>query len=150
MLEDPGIEDGNPMSSGPPDARPLIDDLLRRALAACASDIHLEPTATGLDVRLRIDGLLQTIQTLSPETGRSAVLRLMVLAPLLTYRLDIPQEGRIHTTIADHPLDLRLAIIPVAHGLRAVVRLPADLTQPKSLENLSLPPTALDALNRFP
>jgi general secretion pathway protein E len=139
------------MSSPPPDARPLIDDLLRRALAACASDIHLEPTASGLDVRLRIDGLLQTIATLSPETGRSAVLRLMVLAQLLTYRLDIPQEGRIHTPIAgsDHPIDLRLAIIPVAHGLRAVVRLPADLTQPKSLENLSLPPTALDALKRF-
>jgi type II secretory ATPase GspE/PulE/Tfp pilus assembly ATPase PilB-like protein len=134
-----------------PDARPLIDDLLRRALAAGASDIHLEPTATGLEVRLRIDGLLQTIATLSPDTGRSAALRLMVMAQLLTYRLDIPQEGRIHTTPAEWggAIDLRLATMPVAHGLRAVVRLPADLTQPKSLDNLALPPSVLDALKRF-
>jgi general secretion pathway protein E len=131
------------------DAAQFIDNLLRRALAASASDIHLEPTPNGLDVKLRIDGLLTTIEQLPPDLGRSAVLRLMVLAQLLTYRLDIPQEGRIHTTLTDRPIDLRLAIMPVAHGLRAVLRLPADLTQPKSLNNLSLPPHALDALHRF-
>ncbi len=76
----------------------------------------------------------------------------MVLAQLLTYRLDIPQEGRIHTVVEggpDRPLDLRLAIMPVAHGLRAVVRLPADLTEAKSLENLALPTAALEGLKRF-
>jgi len=132
-----------------PDARPLIDDLLRRALDASASDIHLEPTAAGLDVRLRIDGLLQTVEQWRAETGRSAVLRLMVLAQLLTYRLDIPQEGRVRTAVGERAIDLRLAIMPTAHGLRAVVRLPADLTKHKSLDELELPIQALAELKRF-
>ncbi|MGN6368818.1 MAG: GspE/PulE family protein [Phycisphaerae bacterium] len=132
-----------------PDARPLIDALLQRALHQSASDIHLEPTPAGLDVKLRIDGLLQTVEQLPPDLGRGAVLRLMVLAQLLTYRLDIPQEGRIHTTIENKTIDLRLAIMPVAHGLRAVVRLPADLSQPKTLDQLELPAPALNGLKKF-
>ncbi|HUO10250.1 MAG TPA: ATPase, T2SS/T4P/T4SS family [Phycisphaerae bacterium] len=132
-----------------PDARPFIDSLLHRALSLSASDIHLEPTAAGLDVKLRIDGLLQTIEQLPPDLGRGAVLRLMVLAQLLTYRLDIPQEGRVRTAINNQPIDLRLAIMPVAHGLRAVVRLPADLTQPKSLDELALPDRVLAGLKKF-
>ena len=61
----------------------------------------------------------------------------MVLAQLLTYRLDIPQEGRFtwepppDSGLPASALDLRLAIMPTAHGLRAVVRLPADLSHPR-------------------
>ncbi len=154
----------NPMTteSTPPgdfDTKSYIDQLLARALAAGASDLHLEPTATGIDVRFRIDGLLQRIEQLPHDAGRAAVLRLMVLAQLLTYRIDIPQEGRIRTTLNNLPLDLRLAIIPVGQGgggggttgggLRAVVRLPADLTQPRTLDALGLPPNCLAALQSF-
>ncbi len=114
-----------------PDVRPCVEDLLQRAVRAGASDIHLEPTANGMDVRFRLDGLLENVEELPGDVGRSAVLRLMVMAQLLTYRLDIPQEGRIRMTgdaaQAGRAIDLRLAVIPVAHGLRAVVRLPADL-----------------------
>jgi general secretion pathway protein E len=92
----------------------------------------------------------------------------MVLAHLLTYRLDIPQEGRLTIDVpraadcprsdfsraerdADAPitLDLRLAVMPTAHGLRAAVRLPAELTQPRTLEDLSLPPQVAEGLRRF-
>ena len=131
------------------DATLVIDSLLQRALQQTASDIHLEPTANGLDIKFRIDGLLQTVEQLPPDLGRGAVLRLMVLAQLLTYRLDIPQEGRVRTAVGNMPIDLRLAIMPVAHGLRAVVRLPADLTQPKTLDNLELPAPALAGLKKF-
>jgi type II secretory ATPase GspE/PulE/Tfp pilus assembly ATPase PilB-like protein len=44
---------------------------------------------------------------------------------------------------------MRLAVMPTSNGLRAVVRLPAELTQPRSLDELHLPPTALDGLKRF-
>ncbi|MCL2640118.1 MAG: Flp pilus assembly complex ATPase component TadA [Phycisphaerales bacterium] len=139
------------------DVRPYVDTLFAKALAEEASDIHVEPTASGAEVRLRIDGLLQTIDHLSTESGRSTVLRLMVLAQLLTYRLDIPQEGRItwdpvasaSSRCPNRRIDCRLAIMPTALGLRAVLRMPADLAQPKSLANLALPPPALNALQQF-
>lgn len=138
-----------PSSPDVPDAPAYVDALLARALEAGASDLHLEPVPDAVEVRLRLDGLLQRLEALPEDLGKSAVLRLMVLAQLLTYRLDIPQEGRIRISHAGRPIDLRLAIMPVAHGLRAVVRLPADLTQPRRLDDLGLPARILQSLHRF-
>jgi len=86
-----------------------------------------------------------------PATGRSIVSRLMVMAQLLTYRLDIPQEGRFSLSIpaSSAPLDLRLAVMPTTHGLRAAVRLPAELLQPKSLDQLLLPVGVVANLKSF-
>ncbi len=60
-----------------------------------ASDVHVEPVESGYEVRYRIDGLLQPIAAYGAEAGRAVVGRLMVLANLLTYRVDLPQEGRL-------------------------------------------------------
>jgi len=130
-----------------------VDAMLARAAAAGASDVHVEPISSGTEIRFRIDGVLTTIEKIPADAGRAVVLRLMVMGQLLTYRLDIPQEGRIRTTLAKSPsnkeIDLRLAIMPTAHGLRAAVRLPAELTQPRKLTDLGLPPLCLQRLQEF-
>src|SRR5690242_8873740 len=77
----------------PADIRPLVQAWIDRAVRERASDLHVEPTASGAEVRLRIDGLLTTAETIDANTGRAIVNRLMVMAQLLTYRLDVPQEG---------------------------------------------------------
>ena len=75
----------------------------------------------------------------------------MVMAQLLTYRQDIPQEGRfpIHVTTIARPIDLRLAVMPTTHGLRVAVRLPAELLQPRSLDDLQLPAQVASDLKNF-
>lgn len=125
--------------------------MLDAAIVRRASDVHVEPTSAGYDVRFRVDGLLETADQVDATIGRSLVSRLMVMAHLLTYRLDIPQEGRLTVTptSAAGPLELRLAIMPTRHGLRAAVRLPAELVQPQRLDELGLPTSALDALRAF-
>jgi general secretion pathway protein E len=134
-----------------PDARQIVEELLSEATRLTASDLHLEPTADGYEARLRVDGVLQTTAQYDPATGRSLVSRLMVMGQLLTYRLDIPQEGRVAALLpsAPQPVELRLAVIPTTHGLRAAIRLPAELTTPRRLEDLGLPPRALAALQSF-
>ena len=136
-------------SSG--DVPRIVAELLGRAVSQRASDLHLEPTAQGCEARLRVDGLLQTIAQFDAETGRAMVGRLMVLAHLLTYRLDVPQEGRLSFSTADGspPMDLRLAVMPRTHGLRAAVRMPAELVQPSGLDALQLPQPVLAGLKRF-
>jgi type II secretory ATPase GspE/PulE/Tfp pilus assembly ATPase PilB-like protein len=143
------------------DAPTYVERMLERAAHAGASDVHVEPISDAAEVRFRVDGMLEPVEKLPAELGRSVALRLMVLAQLLTYRLEIPQEGRIRWTYnhcdghAKDPgkpplcLDLRLATMPVAHGIRAVVRMPAELTQPRKLSQLGLPEPCLPALEAF-
>jgi general secretion pathway protein E len=133
------------------DARPLVDDILRQAVARRASDVHFEPTADGLEVRYRVDGLLETVARHDATTGRSLVTRLMVMAQLLTYRLDIPQEGRASAQVAgvERALELRISVMPTTHGMRAAVRLPAELISPHKLDELRLPVSVMEALRRF-
>lgn len=133
-----------------PDARPLVEKLMDRALADHASDVHIEPVSGGYELKLRIDGLLQPHDLLSRESGEAVVNCLMVMGRLLTYRRDIPQEGRMAVGTAHHgTLDVRLSVIPTLHGLRAVLRMPADLLGPHSLVDLALPAEALNFLYSF-
>ena len=138
-------------TSAVPDVRPLVDSLLGEALRQRASDIHVEPAADSCDVRFRVDGVLETYKKLDPSVGRAVVTRLMVMARLLTYRLDVPQEGRISMpTSEENPaVELRLSIMPTIHGMRAAVRMPAEHVQPAILEDLSLPPSVLKGLIGF-
>ncbi|HYO08715.1 MAG TPA: ATPase, T2SS/T4P/T4SS family [Tepidisphaeraceae bacterium] len=139
------------MPSAPPDARLLVDQILGEAVSRKASDVHFEPTPAGLEVRFRVDGLLEAVQAHDAQVGRSLVTRLMVMAHLLTYRLDVPQEGRASVALAGAPtpVDVRLSVMPTVHGLRAAVRMPADLVQPHRLEQLNLPAAVVAGLDRF-
>jgi general secretion pathway protein E len=134
-----------------PDVRPLVDQLLADALAQRASDVHIEPALDACEIRFRIDGLLDTVRRVDATIGRAVVARLMVMARLLTYRQDIPQEGRVSMNVADgaQPVELRLAIMPTIHGLRAAVRMPAEYLHDDVLEKLGLPDRVLRGLLDF-
>lgn len=105
----------------------LVDELLAEAVSCLASDIHFEPTASEMQVKFRLDGELKIIEELPKSVSGNVIARLKVLAGLLTYRNDVPQEGRISgegiSSDAGHVTDKRLAIFPTIHGQRAVIRL---------------------------
>ncbi|MHC5155979.1 MAG: ATPase, T2SS/T4P/T4SS family, partial [Planctomycetota bacterium] len=84
--------------SGQPNIAELVDSILDEAVQFGASDIHFEPTNAGLQVKYRMDGTLKTIETLPAAIRDNVISRLKVLGNLLTYRNDIPQEGRIEGT----------------------------------------------------
>lgn len=133
------------------DATRLVDALLDRALAGGASDVHLEPMPGGYEARVRIDGVLYDAERFDLAAGRSMVNRLMVQAQLLSYRADVPQEGRLTAALpaAGGPVEMRLAIMPTTHGLRAAIRMPAELSQPRTLDALGVPDPTLHAIRRF-
>jgi general secretion pathway protein E len=98
-----------------------VDQLLQFGESLGASDLHLLPIEDGrLSVLYRIDGVLEVCG----EVGHSAsnvVSRLKVMAELLTYQTDVPQEGRIRSNRSD--LEVRVSTFPTIHGEKAVVRL---------------------------
>ncbi|MFK7818929.1 MAG: GspE/PulE family protein [Planctomycetaceae bacterium] len=111
-----------------------VEAVLTSAREAGATDIHLTPTADALTMQWRIDGVLHTVTTFEAKDAPRVVARLKVLAGLLTYRNDIPQEGRISGT---H--ETRVSTIPTLFGEKAVVRLFAEAGQYQWLEQLGLP-----------
>jgi type II secretory ATPase GspE/PulE/Tfp pilus assembly ATPase PilB-like protein len=102
-----------------------VDEFLKRAVEFSASDVHFEPTGSELAVKYRLDGMLRTVERLPKSLADNVIARLKVLGGLLTYRNDIPQEGRIEigSYCDGEVIDQRLAVFPTIHGQRAVVRL---------------------------
>ncbi|MGF1447131.1 MAG: GspE/PulE family protein [Pikeienuella sp.] len=101
----------------------LVNQIIRRAVEARASDIHLEPAPQSLRVRYRIDG---TLQEADPPPGhlRAAILsRVKIMAKLNIAEQRLPQDGRIQIAIAGREIDLRVATIPTLDGEGAVLRL---------------------------
>ena len=101
-----------------------------------ASDVHLQPTAEGLEVRMRIDGVLQPVGVVSGPLAANVVARLKVLSELLTYRTDVPQEGRIR---GGGEVEMRVSTFPTLHGEKAVVRLFGGSGHYRYLADLGLP-----------
>ncbi len=123
----------------------FVERLLAAVESAAASDVHLHPTANGLAVSWRLDGVLQAGGEFPAGTTTDVVARLKVLAELLTYRVDVPQEGRIRRP--GRGADWRVSTFPTLHGERAVVRLVASAGGPRRLAELGLPPDKAASLH---
>jgi type II secretory ATPase GspE/PulE/Tfp pilus assembly ATPase PilB-like protein len=134
-----------------PDVVDLVDDLLGKATQADASDVHFEPTGRELVVKYRLDGVLRVVERLPSAVADNVIARLKVLGGLLTYRNDVPQEGRIEVAQekADKVADQRLAVFPTIHGQRAVVRLFYQHKELADIVSLGLPSQILALLESF-
>ncbi|MCA9061983.1 MAG: Flp pilus assembly complex ATPase component TadA [Planctomycetaceae bacterium] len=76
----------------------LVDWILQSAREHRASDVHLVPDEHRLVMRWRIDGVLQTVAAFEGDLKQRIIARLKVISGLLTYRTDVPQEGRVSVT----------------------------------------------------
>ncbi len=129
----------------------VVDDLLRGAASAGASDVHFEPTGKGLVIKYRLDGSLSVVEELPQTMADNVISRLKVLGGLLTYHNDIPQEGRIDRRdgYGKDVTDQRLAVFPTIHGQRAVVRFFYDEKCLTDLDELGLPEVILASIKRI-
>ena len=108
---------------GPSAVCDFTDLIIREGLRREASDIHIEPASGRLLVRYRLDGVLHPPLEAATEHAQNVVARVKVLAELLTYQTDMPQEGRIDKEKVGAPSDLRVSTFPTVHGEKAVIRL---------------------------
>jgi len=101
----------------------LVNSIIDFAVRANASDIHVEPMADRVRVRIRIDGVLSEIMS-NPIGARDAIItRIKILAGLNIAEKRIPQDGRIQTLINGNSVDMRVSILPTIHGEKTVIRI---------------------------
>ena len=116
------LDDLRDLARGAPVVRAL-DDLLRLAVEQRATDLHIEPFAGALQVRLRIDGLLKAVSAPPMSMAKGLLSRLKIMAGLNITERRVPQDGRTRIMIGGSEIDLRVATMPTSHGESAVIRL---------------------------
>jgi general secretion pathway protein E len=124
----------------------LVNLLVENAIAAEASDIHIEPFEDTLRVRYRIDGILFD-QESPPRRLRDAVTsRIKLMAEMNIAERRLPQDGRIRVSLHGRRVDIRVSTIPTVHGESIVMRLLDRASVFLPLEKLGF---ASDILKQF-
>ena len=124
----------------------LINGLIAEAVRLGASDIHIEPFEQALIVRLRIDGVLREVLSLSPRIAAMLVSRVKVMAKLDIAEKRLPQDGRISLALGGKSLDVRVSTLPARMGERVVMRILDKDQAGLRLADLGMAPSVLSAL----
>ncbi|MCA9260056.1 MAG: Flp pilus assembly complex ATPase component TadA [Planctomycetales bacterium] len=129
----------------------LVNEILTEAIESRASDVHLESSAEGMQIRYRIDGVLQR-QPVPPEIHhfRAAIIsRLKIMSQLNIAERRVPQDGRIKLQAAGRDVDVRVSIIPMLHGEGIVMRVLDKDRVDFSLRGLGMAPAIYEQFDKL-
>ncbi len=126
-----------------------VDAALVQAVAHQASDVHFEPWQDCLALRFRIDGILHDVARLPRAQQMRIVARLKILAQLVIYQRDMPQDGRIEPDATTCRRGMRVSTFPTVHGEKVVVRLLDTEGSPYTLDMLGLRPLLVGTLRKL-
>lgn len=116
----------------------FVDAALSLAIGAHASDVHFEPTANSLVLRVRIDGVLQQIGTANADQAAAIVSRAKLLAKMDVAEKRRPQDGRFTMSGSNKLVDIRVSSLPAAYGEKIVMRLLDSTAQQLAIDQLGM------------
>ena len=116
----------------------LVNDILFRALQLRASDIHVHPYETKIQIRYRIDGILYDTLSLNRNVLPLIISRIKVMAGMDIAERRLPQDGRCSVRLGQREVDLRISTVPTSYGERSVLRLLDKSTALFGLDELGL------------
>ena len=126
-----------------------LEELIRQAERAGASDIHLQMAGQGAQVAFRLDGVMTPAAPLSEDVAERVFGRIKFLAKLKTYQEFLPQDGRIEKVDVGAQSDLRVATYPTITGEKIVLRLFTGAAEATRLKELQFSPSACTELEHF-
>jgi type IV pilus assembly protein PilB len=101
----------------------IVNLILVQAIKEKASDIHIEPFQRSLKLRYRIDGELVAAESPPKALQLAITSRIKILAGLNIAERRVPQDGRFRIKVLGKEVDLRISILPTAHGEKIVIRI---------------------------
>ena len=100
----------------------LVNSIIERAAAENASDIHLDPCADCIRVRMRIDGVMCPVMTVPSDLYASVLARLKIMGGMDVTERRVPQDGRAGVRLRNRSFDLRMSTLPTIYGEKCVIR----------------------------
>jgi type IV pilus assembly protein PilB len=101
----------------------IVNLILAQAVKEKASDIHIEPFQNTLKLRYRVDGELILAESPPKALQLAITSRIKILAGLNIAERRVPQDGRFRIKVLGKEIDLRISILPTAHGEKIVIRI---------------------------
>jgi general secretion pathway protein E len=137
--------------SRPDDAVVLGDEMLHAAILRQASDIHIDPEQDGLQIRFRVDGVLERYRQLPSVLQSGIISRFKVLCGMDIAEKRAPQDGGFKHRYgrAGQTIDIRVATLPTKYGERMTLRLLALQTAQLTLERLGMGDDDLSCFHRY-
>ena len=121
----------------------MVNLIVAEAVEQRASDIHIEPTKTSLQIRNRIDGILRRTMELPKWVQGAVISRVKIMAKMDIAEKRLPQDGRIGVRVGGRGLDLRVSTVPASYGEKVVIRILDSTNATIPLEALGLSPAEL-------
>ncbi len=116
----------------------IVDVLIDSAYQDKASDIHIEPSEAHSLIRFRIDGVLHDVLELPRVLHDRILTRIKVLSGLRTDEHMSAQDGKMRMSLEEENLDIRVSIIPIVEGEKAVLRLLSSRSREFTLTDLGM------------
>jgi general secretion pathway protein E len=127
----------------------FVNNLMFRAIKDKCSDIHIEPYERDMVVRFRIDGVLYDIARLAKALHAGVSSRIKLMGELDIAEKRLPQDGRLKIKIAGKDVDIRLSVIPTAHGERLVMRILDKSSVRLDLKDLGFDESSIKVVNQL-
>lgn len=117
------IEYGSPQHTDDGQVVNFVNKIIEEAIKRGASDIHFEPYEYVYRIRMRLDGVLQTVAQPPHNILSRLTSRLKIMAQLDIAERRVPQDGRFKMQIDNHPIDFRVSTCPTLFGEKIVLRI---------------------------
>ena len=127
----------------------LVNNIILDAVQQKASDIHIEPWESTLPIRLRLSGILCELTHLPLEFLDRIAGRFKVMADLVTYETELPQEGRAPASPEYGNVELRVSIFPTVRGEKIVIRLFDPQNRSFDLETLGFETDTIESFKKL-
>lgn len=124
----------------------IVNNIFTKAVGMYVSDIHFESYKMGMKVRFRLDGVLQTIDTIPLKLKQAITARLKLISKMNISESRLPQDGRISLKVSGQEIDIRASSVPTAFGESFVLRLLGNDSVDLTLDNMGF---HQDNLNLF-
>jgi len=124
----------------------LLQSIFEDAVQIGASDIHIEPQETGLQIRVRVDGVLHTQTLAENRVAGPLSQRLKLMAGIDISEKRLPQDGRFSVRVREQAIDVRLSTMPTSYGESVVMRLLNQNSVLRRLDSIGMP---AEMLKRF-
>ena len=127
----------------------LLQTMFEDATQVNASDVHIEPQERLLQIRFRIDGMLQLQTESDIKIASALVQRVKLMSGLDISEKRLPQDGRFNVRIGERRVDVRISTMPTQYGESVAMRLLNRSTGVQGLEGLGMPSHLLSRLQQI-